>query len=37
MNLKKEGGLMKLYPHQEKALKDLKDLSKVALYWDMGL
>lgn len=28
---------MKLYPHQSKALDELKELNKVALYWDMGL
>lgn len=28
---------MKLYPHQSKALNELKALNKVALYWDMGL
>ena len=28
---------MNLYPHQAKALEELKDLNRVALYWDMGL
>ena len=28
---------VKLYPHQSKALDDLKPLNRVALYWDMGL
>ncbi len=28
---------VKLYPHQSKALNDLKPLNRVALYWDMGL
>lgn len=31
------GDDMKLYPHQSKALNDIKALNKVALYWDMGL
>lgn len=29
--------MIKLYPHQQQALDDLKDLNKCALYWDMGL
>lgn len=29
--------MINLYPHQSKALEDLKHLNKVALYWDMGL
>ena len=29
--------MIKLYPHQTKALDELKALNKVALYWDMGL
>ena len=28
---------VKLFPHQSKALNDLKPLNRVALYWDMGL
>ena len=28
---------VKLFPHQSKALDDLKPLNRVALYWDMGL
>ena len=28
---------VKLFPHQSKALEELKPLNKVALYWDMGL
>ncbi len=28
---------VKLYPHQSKALNELKPLNRVALYWDMGL
>lgn len=28
---------MKLYPHQSAALSELKELNRVALYWDMGL
>lgn len=28
---------VKLFPHQSKALEDLKPLNNVALYWDMGL
>ena len=28
---------MKLYPHQEKSLKELSDKNRIALYWDMGL
>lgn len=29
--------MINLYPHQQQALDDLKDLNKCALYWDMGL
>lgn len=29
--------MLALYEHQRKALNDLKDLNKCALYWDMGL
>lgn len=29
--------MIKLYPHQSKALAELKGLNKCALYWDMGL
>lgn len=29
--------MITLYPHQQEALEQLKDLNKVALYWDMGL
>lgn len=29
--------MMKLFPHQEQALKDSKRLNRVAYYWDMGL
>jgi SNF2 family DNA or RNA helicase len=29
--------MIKLYPHQQQALDDLKDLNRCALYWDMGL
>lgn len=28
---------VKLFPHQAKAMEDLKDLNRLALYWDMGL
>lgn len=28
---------MNLYPHQQKALEELKNKNRVALYWDMGL
>lgn len=28
---------MKLFKHQKQALEELKDLNRVALYWDMGL
>lgn len=29
--------MIKLYPHQEKSLEQLKDYNRCALYWDMGL
>ena len=29
--------MIKLYPHQEKALEQLNDFNRCALYWEMGL